>query len=237
MTLESGAGSIARANGSTATRLPRRSAMNGRRETIHRERVRELARDAGVVPGNVIAYRHADPRFPFLREDCVAIRRPVERARRTDPLLLRHAGRRLGGVHSPRGDPRPAGPLHHSPRALGRRHRRDSVSSAGSAEADTDGRNRTLGRHASKSLNGIGTTRGRHHRAFGSVETGRGTRMACRRGPPSPAPTGTGRYSCCLADAPKLHRLGCDRRWSPEPGPAPQSSAFPTERIRPLIAP
>ena len=25
--------------------------------------------DAGTVPGSVIAYRHADPRFPFLRED------------------------------------------------------------------------------------------------------------------------------------------------------------------------
>ena len=78
---------------------------------------------AGTVPGNVIACRHADPPLSLSAGGLSAIRRPLDRTRRTDPLFQRYPGRRLGGVPPPRGDPRPKGHPHHSPRFVGRRHR------------------------------------------------------------------------------------------------------------------
>ena len=128
----------------------------------------------------------------------VAIRRQVERAGRADPLLLRHAGRRLGGVSSTRGNSRPAGSRHRPPRPLGGRYRRNPVASTGPASGNTDRRARTPGRHASRPPGGIANTRTAspcHRRHCNPARPTDGASTAAS----NPAPTGTGRSSRCLA--------------------------------------
>ena len=101
----SGAGLTGHAIGSTATRPHRRSATSGRRKTT-------APKGSANSPEPWRRRRRRDrlsPRRSPLSLSAggfLAIRRPVERAGRADPLLLRHAGRRLGGVSSTRGDPR-----------------------------------------------------------------------------------------------------------------------------------
>ena len=182
--------------------------------------------DTGTVPGNVIAYRHADPRFPFLREDS-----SQSAGRWNAPGELTHyfcdtPDGRLGGVPPPRGDPRPAGYPHRSPRALGRRHRRNPVASTGSASAGTDWRTGHLASMPA-SRSAVSPTHGRHRRALGGAQTGRGSRMARRRRSQArPRPGRAGLRT--VWPAPRPHWLGRDRRRSPKPGPAPEGPAFPT---------
>ena len=197
---ESGAGSIAHASGLTVAPPPRCSAMNGRRGAMRRN-------GCATSHGRWHRPRQRDrlpPRRPPLSLSAGglgAIRRPVEHTRRIDTLFLRYPGRRLGGVPPPRGDSRPTGCPHHSPRALGRRHRRSSVASTAPALADTDGGTGYLaGMPASRS--GVSRTHGRHRRILCGAQTGRGTRMACRRWSQAWPRTGRTGLSHCLAGVP-----------------------------------
>ena len=79
----------------------------------------------------------------------------------------------------------------------------------------------------------LSRTRGRHRRAVGGAETGRGMRIACgRRRPTRPRPGRTGLR--VVRPPPGRRRLGRDRRRPPGPGPAPQGPSFPAGRARQL---
>jgi len=173
----------------------------------------------------VIAYRHADPRFPFLREDSSQSAGRWNAPGELTHYILRYAGRCLGEVSSRRGNPRSGGSRHRPPRPLGGRHRRSPVAPTEPASGNTDRWAGYLAGMPAGHPSASGTCR-RHRRAFGGAESRRGPRMARRRRPPTrPRPGRAGLRA--VRPSPGCHRLGSDFRRPSEPEFTLQNPAFP----------
>ena len=161
----------------------------------------------------MIAFRHADPRFPFLREDSS---QHVGRWNGTGELthyfcdtpdgawaeFLRHE--EIDGS---------TGPCHHPPCALGRRYRRCAIAGARSASRDTLGRARGLAGMPAVGTRTPGRRRG-YRRAFSRVATGRRARVAGRRRAPS-RPRARRQGLCAVRSLPRSGWLGRDCRRPP----------------------